>query len=366
MGDLPKLCCVCDGPGGKHCTSCKTRHYCGKKCQLVDWHERGHKEACKQLAADFQDRLLDSLFPEKLKVKEEPGVVEDVAPVFKAPCGPVFRTTATAESKAAAVSKAPPRGPVVRTAATAESKAGAVNDKPDWRGICAICLDLLPVEGDRHIFYACCCKRICTECSAKCLQYDVRCPLCRATCIKSHAEWLLRVQKHVAKGNAEAQSQLGDAYHHGHMGLKRSFKRASKLFELAASQGHAKAQAALAKSYEHGHGVKMDAKAAVRWNRRAADQGFPPAQNNLGVMFYDGLGVAQSFDEAVKWYRLAAQQGQPDALYNLGACHANGQGVPEDDREALRFYKRAVAQGNVGAAAAVEEVQARLAADSGL
>jgi hypothetical protein len=69
MDDAPptgvrKPCTICNEQG-KHCTVCKSGHYCSKACQLVYWYERGHKEACKQLAADFQDRLLDALFPEK-------------------------------------------------------------------------------------------------------------------------------------------------------------------------------------------------------------------------------------------------------------------------------------------------------------
>ncbi len=75
---VPKPCCVCDAQNGKHCAKCKSRHYCSKKCQLVDWRERGHKAQCRQMAADFQDRLLDELMPAKLKIKEEPAIVGDV------------------------------------------------------------------------------------------------------------------------------------------------------------------------------------------------------------------------------------------------------------------------------------------------
>ncbi|KAJ1451964.1 hypothetical protein M885DRAFT_569334 [Pelagophyceae sp. CCMP2097] len=28
-------CCVCDAPDGKHCTKCKSHHYCGKACQIL-------------------------------------------------------------------------------------------------------------------------------------------------------------------------------------------------------------------------------------------------------------------------------------------------------------------------------------------
>jgi len=80
MGDAPaaavrKPCCVCAEPGGKQCTKCKSRHYCSRACQLADWSERGHKAACKQMASAFQDQLVDSLMPEKMKIKEEPAIV---------------------------------------------------------------------------------------------------------------------------------------------------------------------------------------------------------------------------------------------------------------------------------------------------
>ncbi len=79
-------------------------------------------------------------------------------------------------------------------------------------------------------------------------------------------------------------------------------------------------------------------------------------------MFYHGKGVAQSYAEAVQWFRLAAAQGDADALFNLGVCHVNGDGVPQDYHEALRLYKRAAAKGHPGAAGAVDELEAHLAA----
>ncbi|KAJ1454337.1 hypothetical protein M885DRAFT_566316 [Pelagophyceae sp. CCMP2097] len=103
----PKLCCVCDEPGGKHCTKCKSRHYCSKKCQLAQ---------CKQLAGEFSDRLPDELMPQK-KPKEEPPIVEDVLQ--------------------ADGSKTATRLSAVR--ATSVVKATALNGAtPDWRGNCAI------------------------------------------------------------------------------------------------------------------------------------------------------------------------------------------------------------------------------------
>jgi hypothetical protein len=111
-------CCVCHAQNGKHCTICKSRHYCSKACQVVDW-KRGHNKACKGLATAFQERLLNELMPAK-KPNEAPAVVED--------------TSDGAKARLSAVQAA--------------AEATALNDDaPDWRGTCAICLDLLPFEG---------------------------------------------------------------------------------------------------------------------------------------------------------------------------------------------------------------------------
>jgi len=358
-------CCVCDAPGVKHCTKCKSRHYCSKACQLVDWKEGGHKEQCKQLAAKFQDRLLDELMPAKLKIKEAPAIVEDVVPVrntkAEAPEGSVVdapdrvldsRVAWTfaiflriCASWAALLWRIFPEKldlnneePAVRT--TALAKANAVNDdRPDWRGTCAICIDRLPVGDGTQTFYSCCCKSICTECSRKCREYDTRCPLCRAPAYKSDAEWVSRMQKHVDKGNADAQRMLGDAYSEGGMGLKKSLKRMFQLYERAAAQGQAQGQAQLGHCYYKGDGVKLDLKTAAHWYRRAAEQGFPNAQYNLGRLCH-GQGVAHSHAEAVRWWHLAAAQDDANAMYYLGLCSANGLGMPLDLEEALLVQAR--------------------------
>jgi hypothetical protein len=315
----PQALLRCKKPGGKHCTKCKSRHYCSKACQLVDWRERGHKEACRQMTVEFHDRLLDELMPEK--IKEEPAIIDAPA----------------AEGSTAA----PRLVPAVLTQTTAVVKAVAVHgDAPDWRGACAICLDVLPVEVDRQIFYPCCCKRLCADCGGKCRECDTRCPLCRAPLPKSDAEWVRRMRKHVDKGNAEAQLMLGLTFKQGGMGLKQSHKRALHLFQLAAAQESASARTALGLCYENGEGVKIDHKAAAQWYRRAADQGYPLAQHNLGGMFYSGEGVAQSYDTAVKWFRLAAAQGYAGALYNLGVCYQNGDGATGRPRGAAPLQAR--------------------------
>ncbi|KAJ1461157.1 WD40-repeat-containing domain protein [Pelagophyceae sp. CCMP2097] len=304
------------------------------------------------MTAAFQDRLLDELMPAKLKIKEEPPIVEDVAAVLnteaEAPGGSVvddapdrvldsrlawtfaiflricaawaallwrvFPGKLGPKNEEAIVkdfllvdgSKAAARLSAIPTEKTAVKTSAQGGDAPNWRGTCAICLDLLPLENDQRMFYDCCCMKICTECSAKCVKYDARCPLCISPPPKSGAEGLRRLQKHAAKGNADAQMMLGDSYSIGR-GLKQSFKRALQ-------------------QYEVGKGAKIDYKTAAHWFRRAAEQGYPEGQCNFGDMFYQGKGVAQSYAEAVRWFRLSAGQGESTAFYNLGVCYGNGHG----------------------------------------
>ena len=37
-------CHGCDRPGTNHCGACKSKFYCGPKCQTADWSQ--HKEEC--------------------------------------------------------------------------------------------------------------------------------------------------------------------------------------------------------------------------------------------------------------------------------------------------------------------------------
>jgi len=280
------------------------------------------------MAAEFQDRLLDALMP--AKIKEEPPIVEDVA--------------------LAAGFKAAARGPA-RTAATAVVKATSLHDKPNWQGTCGICLDLLPMDNCNQTFFECCCKQICADCAAKCMEYDNRCPLCRTPVATSMAEWLRRLQKHVDEGNADAQTELGTNYRNG-TNLRKDPKRAIRLYELAAAQGHTGALLQLGFAYRKGAGAKI--------NQRAAEQHHPTAQLYLGKACACGQGLPQSHAAAVEWFRLAVAQGDADAHYNLGVAYANGQGVLQDDREALRLLILAVAKGCAEASEGVEDVKARL------
>ena len=115
---------------------------------------------------------------------------------------------------------------------------------------------------------------------------------------------------------------------------------------LAAAKGDPEAQCNLGDMYLYGEGVPEDPTEAVRWYRLAAEQGFAMAQFNLGGMYMSGEGVPEDDTEAVRWYRLAAEQGLQYAQSMLGVLYLNGLGVPEDHVSAYMWCTLAAAQGD--------------------
>ena len=77
-----------------------------------------------------------------------------------------------------------------------------------------------------------------------------------------------------------------------------------------AERGDAVAQSALGQCYYEGeNGLTKSPERAAEWRAKAALAGHAMAQTNLGFYYDEGLGVVQNKAEAVRLYRLAAQQG---------------------------------------------------------
>jgi hypothetical protein len=87
--------------------------------------------------------------------------------------------------------------------------------------------------------------------------------------------------------------------------------RAPATIFARAARGDANAQAQLGFMYEYGRGVPQDYQLAVRWYLSAAVQGQPIAQFELGLMYDKGHGVPASSTVAYKWLNLAAAHPPP-------------------------------------------------------
>ena len=159
---------------------------------------------------------------------------------------------------------------------------------------------------------------------------------------------LEEIIKAANRGQASAQSILGERYYHGD-GVEQDYTEAIKWLRLAAEEGDANAQFYLGLSHSLGQGVVQDDREALKWHRLAAQQGIAESQFYLGLIYDSGNGVPENDREAVKWYRLAAEQGYDNAQYYLGLSYDLGEGVIENDSEAVKWYRQAANQGHADA-----------------
>jgi hypothetical protein len=154
----------------------------------------------------------------------------------------------------------------------------------------------------------------------------------------------IRTANNAAKGDANAQAWMAQAYDNG-TGVKKDPAQAAHWYELAAAQGNTDAEINLGAHYAAGNGVpKNDARAVELW-QAAAQQRLPQAETNLGQFYADGRGVARDYGKAEQFYRAAATQGFGDAQLLLGAMYEKGSGVAPSDVIAYRWYVVAARNG---------------------
>ena len=115
-----------------------------------------------------------------------------------------------------------------------------------------------------------------------------------------------------SKGLTPAQFRYASMLEKG-QGVKRTWRRRSKLYMAAAGKGHAKAMHNLAVLYAEGAEGKPDYASAAQWFRKAAEHGVADSQYNFGVLAARGLGTERNIAESYKWFALAAAQGDKEA-----------------------------------------------------
>ena len=318
--DTLKTCTICGADKAKACQGCGTTAYCSTDCQRIDWRDRGHRKACKQIQAE---RAAEA---ERAKAPTPPP-----SPPRDVFYGPAPRSHADE----------------VRARIAAEHEAARAlreaNPEPEplsarYGSRCPICMEEWDVNVT-NVIRSCCCRRVCKSCSDK-IGFDA-CPLCRLPCAKTHAEQLARLRRHVENEVPEAITMLGDAYQRGHYGLVKSDKKAAKIWKRAVELGDVDAMRDLGKLYKDGSGVKLDNKKAERLYRAAADRGHAVARNNLGFL----LDSEKKHEEAFRYYALAADQGYTAGETNLGFCYRDGEGTEVDLGKARYWFERAAAKG---------------------
>ena len=139
------------------------------------------------------------------------------------------------------------------------------------------------------------------------------------------------------KGNAQAQSKLGECYYRG-QGVAQDYVQAVSWFRKAADQGDANGQGWVGTCYRYGDGVAKDEAKGVSWYRKSAEQGDANAQFMLGICYDNGAGVSKDTIQAFYWWRKAAEMGNASAQFSLGVYYASGIVVAKDQVEAYAYW----------------------------
>jgi TPR repeat protein len=121
--------------------------------------------------------------------------------------------------------------------------------------------------------------------------------------------------------------------------------------EKLAERGDAGAQSKLGNAYLHGEGVAEDDEKGLRWYRRAGELGDVKAQQTLGIYYKLGIFLPRDPAQAAKWLRRAALQEDSFSQKLLADMYSVGEGVPQDYQEAVSWYVKASDHGDKAAAA---------------
>lgn len=108
-----------------------------------------------------------------------------------------------------------------------------------------------------------------------------------------------------------------------------------------AARGNADAQFNLGQAYKTGRGVSQDLAQAEQWYRRAALQGHEQAEANYGLALFDNGKRA----EAVEWLKKGVARGDARAQYVYGIMLFNGDAVEKRWVEAYALIVRASQSG---------------------
>lgn len=130
-----------------------------------------------------------------------------------------------------------------------------------------------------------------------------------------------------------------------HFPIDNTTNEEVKHWQKLAAKGNKNAQYNLGVSYYFGEGVAKDDIQAFKWFEKSAKQNVSLAQLSLGIMYYEGHGTMQNFSSAAKWWEKAARAGVGEAQNNLGVMYENGIGVSRDVNRAIELYQQAIQQG---------------------
>lgn len=182
---------------------------------------------------------------------------------------------------------------------------------------------------------------------------------------------------------APAEYALGRCYECG-IGLAVDAKKALEFYKSAGEKGDAQAQTKLGDFHKEGKAMCFThVDQAFEWYTKAANQGNPLALYNLGLCYKCGSGVAVNSAKTFLYFQLAAKRGNQDAQSNVTAatgemkkyisldtqelCQlaealSTGKDFVKDVEMAIELYRVAEARGNFAAGKRAEALNAEIKA----
>ena len=204
---------------------------------------------------------------------------------------------------------------------------------------CPICNLLLPLEGSKGSFHACCMKRVCDGCVFAARKRDMfDCPFCRTPMPDDDSEVLPMIHKRVDAGDPVAIWNLGVNYRFGLCGSEKDLMKAVELWERAAELGSKAAHYSLGCLYNEGTEVEKDTAKSIRHWEAAAVRGHADARHNLGLH----EARARNRTLALQHWMIAAKMGDQASLANLKRMFIQHWATKADYAEALRGYQSAI------------------------
>ena len=264
-----KLCSACGKKSDalKKCNGCKCVWYCDKKCQ--NKHRKEHKHECRPIKKVLDER----------GGKFSLGTEEDVGPLGKVP----------------------------------------------QREECPICMRVLPLHAALHMYFACCGKSVCLGCDR---QHGIKnkeqadtCAFCRTEHPESDEEILVRLRKRVERKDPKALHSMSSAYGYGRYGLLVDQAKCVDLLRKSAGLGYPVAQSQLGNLYDDGDmGLEQSEEEALKYWEKAAKGGHVISRHNLGCTENKNGDVVAAMDH----WRLSASGGSKDSIKLLIVCFEDG------------------------------------------
>ena len=166
------------------------------------------------------------------------------------------------------------------------------------------------------------------------------------------ADSLAKIRRLAEEGDADAQLELGEAYHDGR-GVPQDYLKALAWHRKAADQLHLYALRNLGEMLEKGEGVPVDQAEACRYYCLAADIALAALDGDCGNSKWDPdaiidilckgaeRGHVKAQRVVVDWCRARAESGSEYGQFDLGDLYASGRWVPQAYVQAHMWFNLA-------------------------